>query len=83
MATILKSDIIKNINDIISILVNDFCLDNLYLNRLVTNKYNKQIKYLSFDELIEVDKEFNKILETKQKKKGRKNLNLLKKELKF
>lgn len=41
MATILKSDIIKNINDIISILVNDFCLDNLYLNRLVTNKYNK------------------------------------------
>ncbi|QIG64693.1 hypothetical protein SJC03_15 [Bacteroides phage SJC03] len=69
MATILKSDIIKNINDIISILVNDFCLDNLYLNRLVTNKYNKQIKYLSFDELIEVDKEFNKILETKQKEK--------------
>ncbi|QIG64031.1 hypothetical protein DAC22_17 [Bacteroides phage DAC22] len=69
MATILKSDIIKNINDTISVLVNDFYLDNLYLNRLVTNKYNKQIKYLSFDELIEVDKEFNKILETKQKEK--------------
>lgn len=69
MATILKSDIIKNINDTISVLVNDFYLDNLYLNRLVTNKYNKQIKYLSFDELIEVDKEFNKILKTKQKEK--------------
>lgn len=72
MATILKSDIIVNINDTISVLVNDFNLDNLYLNRLVTNKYNKQIKYLSFDELIEVDKEFNKILKTKQKEKKEK-----------
>ncbi|QIG63246.1 hypothetical protein DAC16_13 [Bacteroides phage DAC16] len=69
MATILKSDIIKNINDTISVLVNDFNLDNLYLNKLVTNKYNKQIKYLSFDELIEVDKNFNEILKDKQKEK--------------
>lgn len=69
MATILKSDIIVNINDTISVLVNDFNLDNLYLNKLITNKYNKQIKYLSFDELIEVDKEFNKILKNKQQEK--------------
>ena len=69
MATILKSDIIKNINDTISVLVNDFNLDNLYLNKLVTNKYNKQIKYLSFDELIKVDKNFNEILKDKQKEK--------------
>lgn len=72
MATILKSDIIKNINDTISVLVNDFNLDNLYLNKLVTNKYNKQIKYLSFDELIEVDKNFNEILKDKQKEKKEK-----------
>lgn len=69
MATILKSDIIININNTISLLINDYKVDNSYFDDFVKRKYNKQIKYLSFDELIEVDKNFNAILKSKQKEK--------------
>lgn len=64
MAALTKADVIANINQTNSILIEGFGVKNW----LQTN-YPKELKYMTFDALVEIDKEINKYLGKKQEEK--------------
>lgn len=64
MAALTKADVIANINHTNSILIENFGVKNW----LQTN-HPKELKYMTFDALIEIDKEINLYLNKKQDEK--------------